>query len=111
MISSAAYDALGRGYPRPQLRRERWLSLNGEWDFAIDPEGAWQLPSQVQWSRRIRVPFAPEAPASGIGHQGFFRACWYKRWLELPARGERDRVLLHFGAVDYLATVWINGTV
>src|SRR5207302_1882205 len=63
----------------------------------------------VIWSGSIRVPFAPESPASGIGHTGFFRACWYRRTLTLPEALPQERWLLHFGAVDYAATVWVNG--
>src|SRR5215471_10242524 len=56
----------GRGYPRPQLVRNPWMSLNGRWDFAIDADGVWRQPSDVEWTRMIEVPFAPETPASGI---------------------------------------------
>ena len=108
-ISSRQLDHLGRGYPRPQLQRETWYSLNGPWDFAFDPDGIWRNSSEVDWSERITVPFAPEAAASGIGHTGFFRACWYRRRCELPPRSGGERWLLHFGAVDWRATVWING--
>src|SRR6185369_3862559 len=110
-ISSSALDPEGRGYPRPQLRRESWYSLNGAWDFAFDPDASWRSPREVAWGERIRVPFAPEAPASGIGHTGFFRACWYRRVVQVPRidAASAGRWLLHFGAVDYTATVWING--
>jgi beta-galactosidase/beta-glucuronidase len=102
-------DAYGRGYPRPQLQRGAWYSLNGSWDFALDPNAVWRGADEVDWSDRILVPFAPEAPASGIGHTGFFRACWYRLRCELPPRRAGERWLLHFGAVDYRATVWVNG--
>jgi beta-galactosidase/beta-glucuronidase len=108
-LSASATDHLGRGYPRPQLRRDGWISLNGSWDFAFDPAGAWRLPSHVQWDRAIRVPFAPESPASGVGVTSFFRACWYRRNIPVPRLGAGERVLLHFGAVDYEATVWAAG--
>jgi len=102
-------DRLGRGYPRPQLGRDRWLSLNGAWDFAIDADGLWTLPPEVQWSLAINVPFAPEAPASGIGNTSFYRACWYRRTIMLPDSPPDTRLILHFGAVDYCASVWVNG--
>jgi len=102
-------DRLGRGYPRPQLVRDCWLSLNGAWDFAIDADGLWTLPPEVQWSSAINVPFAPEAPASGIGNTSFYRACWYRRTIALPDSPPDTRLLLHFGAVDYCASVWVNG--
>jgi hypothetical protein len=101
--------ASSHGYPRPQLQRADWVSLNGEWDFALDRQTRWRSPAQVQWSAVIRVPFSPETPASGIGDPGFYRACWYRREFEAPQLAEGDRLLLHFGAVDYSARVWING--
>ena len=102
-------DATGRGYPRPQLQRAIWYSLNGTWDFALDPDATRRMPRDVEWSEQIDVPFAAEAPASGLGYTGFFCACWYRRRIELPETGDGDRWLLHFGAVDYTSTVWING--
>ena len=107
--SSDRPDEFGRGYPRPQLRREHWWSLNGEWDFAIDEGGAISDPAAVDWNGTIHVPFAPEAPASGVGRTGFFKACWYRRTCELPALATGEQWLLHFGAVDYHTTVWVNG--
>src|SRR5687767_2510810 len=109
LLDSSALDAEGRGYPRPQLRRPSWISLNGEWQFAFDPDAVWHEPSDVVWTETIRVPFAPEAPASGLGHTGFLRACWYKKRIVLPSQSDGGRWLLHFGAVDYTASVWING--
>jgi beta-galactosidase/beta-glucuronidase len=109
-ISSDALDACLRGYPRPQLRRNTWYSLNGEWEFAVDPSAGWSVPAEVEWRTRIRVPFAPETLASGIGDTGFYRRCWYRRRVELETRPAEQRVVLHFGAVDHRATVWVNGT-
>ncbi len=109
MLTSDQLDAGGRGYPRPQLRGATWFSLNGAWDFALDADGRWTSPADVTWISTIRVPFAPETNASGIGDTGFCRACWYRRALTLPPRAPGERWLLHFGAVDYTATVWING--
>src|SRR3982751_3332663 len=95
-------------YPRPQLQRPRWQCLNGEWEFAFDHELAFHEPSDpIPWGLSIRVPFAPEAPASGIGDQGFHRACWYR--LDFDLEFQSERTMLHFGAVDYRATVWVNG--
>jgi hypothetical protein len=108
-LSSRALDATGRGYPRPQLRRQQWFSLNGEWDFAFDRDAVHSGPDAVNWDRRITVPFAPEAPASGIGDTGFYKACWYRRRVELPTLHDGHRRLLQFGAVDYRATVWVDG--
>jgi beta-galactosidase/beta-glucuronidase len=94
-------------YPRPQLVRDQWQSLNGEWEFEFDDEHKYCLPSDdIPWSRRINVPFAPESELSGIGDTGFHNACWYRCRFKLDQRGART--LLHFGAVDYQARVWIN---
>src|SRR5436190_9073335 len=96
-------------HPRPQLRRAGWQSLDGQWEFALDPEAEWTRSETVSWTQTIRVPFAPETPASGIGNTSFYRACWYRRTFEPPALGAGERLLLHCGAVDYQATVWVNG--
>ncbi len=101
---------ISHAYPRPQLEREHWQSLNGKWQFALDCDALWTVPGQVKWDSTITVPFSPETPASGINDQGFFRAVWYKREFETPELGGK-RLFLHFGAVDYSATVWVNGTV
>ncbi|HZA36058.1 MAG TPA: glycoside hydrolase family 2 TIM barrel-domain containing protein [Vicinamibacterales bacterium] len=100
---------LGRAYPRPQLVRESWMPLNGEWEFALDHDAIYRGPADVLWDRTIAVPFAPETPASGVGDQGFYHACWYCRDFALMRPTDGSRILLHFGAVDHRATVWING--
>ena len=96
-------------YPRPQLRREQWESLDGAWEFAFDPKAEKTAPAEVVWDRRILVPFAPETSASGIGDTGFFSAVWYRRQFPRPALKPGERLILHFGAIDYYATVWVNG--
>ena len=97
--------------PRPQLQRQGWRTLDGPWDFAIDHAGTLYDPADVPWTATIIVPFSPETPASGIGDTGLFRACWYRRRIDAPPPTvEGSRVLLHFGAVDYRATVWANGS-
>src|SRR5215203_536226 len=107
-LSSESLDAAGRGYPRPQFRRTTWFSLNGEWEFALDPPGKWRKPADVDWRDRIQVPFSPETRASGIGNTGFYRRCWYRRVVEAPTLAPGQQLLLRFGAVDYTAIVWIN---
>ncbi len=97
------------GYPRPQLERAEWSSLDGEWEFALDPEAEWKVPEDVRWDARIRVPFSPETPASGIGNTGFYKACWYRRRFQAPELREGEQLLLHFCAVDHHAKVWVNG--
>jgi len=98
------------GYPRPQFRRQHWQSLNGRWEFAIDAEGDHATPERVTWPAHIEVPFAPETARSGVADTGLYRACWYRRRLEIPSLESNERVVLHFGAVDYHATVWVDGT-
>lgn len=98
----------GHAYPRPQLQRAEWCSLNGPWDFAIDFDGRITHPSRVSWTDTIVVPFAPETQASGIGNTDLFRACWYRRTVPAVDLDSGERLLLHFGAVDYAATVWVN---
>jgi beta-galactosidase/beta-glucuronidase len=104
-------DENGHAYPRPLLVREHWVSLNGLWDFALDPAAKWTSPSAVRWDRQIRVPFSPETEASGIHDTTFYTACWYRRSIQSPPIAARERLVLHFGAVDYRATVWINGQI
>ncbi|MBV9789111.1 MAG: glycoside hydrolase family 2 [Chloroflexi bacterium] len=96
------------GYPRPQLERADWTCLNGQWDFALDPEASWMVPGDVTWNAQINVPFAPETAASGVADTGFYLACWYRRAFDAPQLQPNERLILHFGAVDYAATVWVN---
>ena len=99
-------------HPRPQLTRPHWVDLCGPWDFAFDDDGVgvvqrWQRRDDV-FDRTIVVPFPFESPASGIGDRGFHPVVWYRRTVQaLPADG--NRLLLHLGAVDYRAHVWVNG--
>ena len=103
----------GRVHPRPQLARERYSDLGGPWGFAYDDGGrgldeGWQARRDV-FDRTIIVPFPPESPASGIGDTGFHPVVWYRRDFHDPRRGPEERLLLHCGAVDYRARVWVNG--
>ena len=95
-------------YPRPQLVRDNWINLNGKWRFRFDDELVNKMPAGVTgWTHEINVPFAPETEMSGIQDTGFHRFCWYERDFELMP--SEERVILHFGAVDYFARVWVNG--
>jgi len=108
-MNSPTLKPLDPCYPRPQLRRREWTSLDGDWDFAIDKEARWTRPDQVGWNARIRVPFAPETSLSGIGDTGYYCSVWYRRTVRRPALRKGERVILHFGAVDHLARVWADG--
>src|SRR4051812_28015784 len=95
-------------YPRRGSQRRDWLNLNGSWDFAIDQSGAVTHPRNIpRWDLRIEVPFAPESERSGVNDRGFHSDVWYRRSFTFEAVGDH-RVLLHFGAVDYEAQVWID---
>ncbi|MGE5655254.1 MAG: glycoside hydrolase family 2 protein [Actinomycetota bacterium] len=109
--AKTAFQGFKTAYPRPQLQRSNWLSLNGPWKFTFDDRGQFVRPSDIStWSHTIEVPFAPESAKSGIGDTGFHPNCWYEREFDLPLSLEDSthRVLLHFGAVDYRARVWVN---
>ena len=120
-------------YPRPQLVRERWTNLNGLWELALvdssitagvegdphrlprpsrpggeGPAGALPLPPDGAYTSRILVPFAPEAPLSGVGRH--FERIAYRRPFERPApRSADERLLLHVGACDWHCTIYVNG--
>src|SRR5712691_9505818 len=83
-------------YTRPSLRRSRWINLNGEWEFGTG--------EKASFDRQIMVPFCPESGLSGVAELPG-DVVWYRRRFEAPAG---DRLVLHFGAVDYRATVWVN---
>ena len=106
-------DAIPRPeYPRPQLKRNGWLNLNGTWEFEIDRKGTGLERGLHRGKRlkgRITVPFAPESTLSGVGETDFLRRVWYFRGVQIPESWEGQRILLHFGAVDYTTTVWVNG--
>lgn len=87
-------------FPRPDFRRENWLSLNGPWDFSI---------GEKTYDRRITVPFACETELSGIGERGFHDGVFYRRTVSLPQQMQGQRLLLHFGAVDYACRCLVNG--
>lgn len=110
MIRASEQDG---SYPRPQLVRESWTSLDGKWQFDHDDEG---VGIRERWfevgktlARTIAVPFAPESRASGIGETGFHATVWYRRDLPggIPAPGMRR--IVHFGAVDHECRVWVDG--
>lgn len=94
-------------YPRPTLRRDSYLCLNGWWDFIITADGD-SLPSL--YDKQIRVPYCPESLLSGVHEVPSKGNClFYHRAFSLPDGFRKDRVILHIGAVDQVAAVWING--
>ncbi|MFW5829685.1 MAG: glycoside hydrolase family 2 protein [Planctomycetota bacterium] len=99
-------------YPRPQYRRDRWLCLNGAWqysdDFSDDGESR-GLHLADQLPERITVPFCRESELSGIGRTNRCLAVWYQRRIQVPDDWHEQRVLLHIGAADYETTVWCDG--
>jgi len=98
-------------YPRPQFVRGEWLCLNGEWQFEIDhgDSGLERGLRERELEGRITVPFCPESELSGVEHTDFIAAVWYRREVRIPEEWAGRKVLLHFQAVDYDATVWVNG--
>jgi len=104
-----APDKVHPEYPRPQMSREHWLNLNGLWDYAIADKAAAQ---PTAWAGQILVPFPVESALSGVMQTvGPDKKLWYRRTFHIPADAAwKDKsVLLHFGAVDWETTVWVNG--
>ncbi len=94
-------------YPRPQLQREHWTNLNGNWDYAITPASQTEPPED--WSGKILVPFCLESKLGGVGRLlDPSEALWYHRQFDAESKSEQ-RTLLNFEAVDYASEVFING--
>jgi tetratricopeptide (TPR) repeat protein len=94
-------------YPRPQMMRKRWFNLNGLWDFEISPKDA---PVPNSFRGKILVPFPLESALSGVkGSLQPSENLWYRRTFIKPDSKDKNRILLHFGAVDWEATIYING--
>ena len=119
---SLSPDAVWSEYPRPQLERSNWVNLNGLWFYAVTAKDAAQ---PTKWDGEILVPFAPEAPLSGVGRLiEPTEALWYRRTFTVagPAAAKaaasekannaesKKRTILNFEAVDYDSKVWVNGT-
>lgn len=99
-------------HPDPQFERDAWVNLNGQWSFAFDPgksgrEAGWM--HSTGFDREITVPFCPESSLSGVGHTDFIEAMWYHRTFEVPRDWDDQRVLLHFGGVDYESEIYVDG--
>jgi len=106
-------DETANVHPRPQLSRAAWFDLCGTWAFRFDDENEglrdrWFERADV-FSAEINVPYPPESRLSGVHDTGFHPIAWYRREFSLDEIGQSDRLLLHFGAVDYKAAIWVNG--
>lgn len=93
-------------HPNPQFERDSFTSLNGEWEFEIG-SGAGRTDTAL--SGKIEVPFCPESELSGIGKTDFIDNCVYSKVIDIRAEDLAGRLVLHFGAVDYQARVYVNG--
>ncbi|GGF74440.1 beta-glucuronidase [Paenibacillus albidus] len=102
-------------YPRPGFIRKEWLSLNGAWEFGYDDEDVGEEEqgylgdAPALFTQTIQVPFAFQSKLSGIEDPSFHDVVWYRKSFEIPENWNGQRIVLHFGAVDYLAKVWVNG--
>jgi beta-galactosidase/beta-glucuronidase len=100
-------------HPNPMMARAEWRTLNGPWEFEFDDQNKgvaerWHIGDR-KFSRTIQVPYAFQSKLSGIGDPSFHDVVWYRRALRIPESFAGKRALLNFGAVDYEATVWVNG--
>ena len=95
-------------YPRPQMARTRWMNLNGVWGYTGRSEQAASAapPPANEYREQILVPYPTESALSGI--QRHDDQMWYRKVFKLPSNWRGQHVLLHFGAVDQIATVWVN---
>jgi hypothetical protein len=101
-------------HPRPDLFRENWMTLNGEWQFEIDKAADGEsrgLTYGKDLNAKIIVPFCPESKLSGLGlgNTERLKDVWYRRLFEVPPTMKGKRLRIHFGGVDYKAWVYING--
>lgn len=101
-------------YPRPQFVRDEWVNLNGTWSFEFDFSRSGmdrKLYESKGFDNEILVPFAPQSGLSGVGFKDFIPEMWYHRVISIPENWKDRNVILHFGAVDYTASVYIDGRI
>ena len=101
-------------YPRPQFVREDWVNLNGTWSYEFDFSRSGmdrRLFESEGFEGSITVPFAPQSELSGVGFKDFIPEMWYHRTLSVPDGWAGKRIILHFGAVDYIASIYIDGKI
>lgn len=111
---SSAADTPRPEYPRPQFVREDWVNLNGTWSYEFDFSRSGmdrRLFESKGFESRITVPFAPQSELSGVGYKDFIPEMWYHRTLAVPQDWAGKKIILHFGAVDYIASVYIDGKI
>lgn len=99
-------------YPRPQFQRTDWMNLNGTWTYSFDfgrtgQNKRWQ--ESKGFNDKILIPFCPESRLSGVAHTDFINTIWYQRTLDVPQQWKGKNIMLNFGAVDYEATIYIDG--
>lgn len=99
-------------YPRPQFVRDSWINLNGRWSCRFDfgrsgIEQGWT--QSTGFADPITVPFCPESRLSGVGYTDFIESMFYHRKITVPADWSGRKILLHFGGVDYIAEVYLDG--
>lgn len=100
-------------YPRPQFERAQWVNLNGTWSYTLDfnKSGAQKgYTNSKGFDGKITVPFCPESKLSGVAYTDFIENMWYQRTLDIPADWAGKKILLHFGAVDYISEIYLDGT-
>jgi len=99
-------------YPRPQFERTEWRNLNGVWSYTFDFEKTGMKTgnsNSAGFKGAINVPFCPESKLSGIEYKDFIEEMWYQRKLEVPAAWNGQKILIHFGGVDYQSELFIDG--
>ena len=110
--SAQANDLPRAEYPRPQMERQDWVNLNGEWTYTLDLVKSGherRLYQGKPFDGKIIVPFAPESKLSGVQHLDFIPSIWYQREITIPASWSGKDILLNFGAVYYESEVYIDG--